>query len=105
MQALKALVIVMGVLIVAGLAVVVVTIYNRMQARTSTAGPTAEGGELPAFDRATVPVPAGCRVAGLQSAGDRLLLQLAGVAGCEQILVVDLRSGRLLGRLDLVATP
>lgn len=104
MQALKALVIVMGVLIIAGLAVIVVTIYNRMQARTASAGAAADG-ELPAFDRAAVPVPAGCRVAAMQPAGDRLLLQLAGIAGCEQILVVDLRSGRLLGRLDLVAAP
>jgi len=104
MQALKALVIVMGVLIIAGVTVVVVTIYNRMRASAPGSG-AAAGNELPSFDRATVPVPAGCRVAGLEPAGDRLLLQLAGVAGCEQILVIDLRSGRLLGRLDLVATP
>jgi len=100
MQALKALVIVMAVAIVAGLAVIGATIYNRIQARAQAAS-----GELPAFDRAAVPVPAGCRVAGLHPAGDRLLLQLEGIAGCQQILVVDLRSGRLLGRLDLAPAP
>ncbi len=104
MLALKALVIVMGVLIVAGLAVVGVTIYNRMQARAELSA-AADAGAPPAFDRATVPLPAGCRVAALHPAGERLLLQLEGIAGCQQILVVDLRSGRLLGRLDLTPAP
>ena len=106
MQALKALVIIMGVLIIAGLAVVVVTIYNRIQARSQvSASAAADEGAAPAFDRATIPIPAGCRVANIAPAGDRLLMQLEGSGGCDQILIVDLQSGRLLGRLDLVPAP
>src|SRR3546814_9069784 len=55
MQALKALVIVMGVLIVVGTTVVVVTIYNRMQ----TLGETApEPAAAPAPAVASSPTPA-----------------------------------------------
>lgn len=115
MQALKALVIVMGVLIVAGTTVVVVTIYNRMQklgeaapepaAAAATTGPTASMPAstvpLPVFGEAPVALPDGCRVVEMVPAGERLMLRLGSVARCNRILVLDLGSGAVLGSFDL----
>jgi hypothetical protein len=117
MQALKALVIVMGVLIVAGTTVVVVTIYNRMQtlgevapAPAATPAPTpapavasspTPAGPLPVFGDAPVAVPDGCRVVEMVPAGERLMLRLCRVARCNRILVLDLATGAVLGSFDL----
>jgi hypothetical protein len=112
-RALKTLVIVLGVLILAGTGVVIVTIANRLTA-TAPADTTASLAEsAPAermqaaasgFGTIDVPLPARCRVATAMPSGDRLVLQLAGNAeDCRQILVLDLASGRLLGRLNLVS--
>ena len=111
MQALKALVIFMGVLIVIGVAVVGVTIYNRMnrlgetppaaEAPAATPPATAADGTLPAFGDMSVPVPDGCRVVEMVPAGDRLLLRLGSGQRCNRILVVDLATGAPLGSIDL----
>lgn len=117
MQALKALVIIMGVLIVVGTTVVVVTIYNRMNrpaegvvgggdaapAPTATVPAEAPGTvPPPEFAPASVAIPDGCRVVEMVPAGERLLLRLGSIARCNRILVLDLGSGRLLGSIDLV---
>ncbi len=114
MQALKALVIVMGVLIVIGTTVVVVTIYNRMQtlgeaapepAAAATPGPPAAApaasAPLPVFREAPVALPDGCRVVEMVPAGERLLLRLGSIARCNRILVLDLGSGAVLGSFEL----
>ncbi len=114
MQALKALVIIMGVLIVAGTTIVVVTIYNRMTSRGESAPPAgaatvaptptpAAAGPLPRFGDASVPLPDGCRVVEMTPAGERLLLRLGSIARCNRILVVDLGTGALLGSIELAA--
>jgi hypothetical protein len=97
----------MGLLILAGTAVVIVTIAGRLGHGGGEASPpaassltTAPGG----FGTIDVPLPARCRVASATPSGDRLVLQLAGNAEeCRQIMVLDLASGRLLGRLNLVS--
>jgi hypothetical protein len=116
MQALKALVIFMGVVIVIGVAVVGVTIYNRMN-RLGEAAPMSEATvdsqaaapaaaatdvPLPAFGDMSVPVPEGCRVVEMVPAGDRLLLRLGSGQRCNRILIVDLATGTQLGSIDLV---
>lgn len=109
MQALKALVIVMGVLIVVGTTVVVVTIYNRMQTLGETApepaaapaSAAAPAGPLPVFGAAPVALPDGCRVVEMVPAGERLLLRLGSIARCNRILVLDLGTGATLGSFDL----
>lgn len=105
MQPLKILVIVMSVLILAGVVVVAVTVANRLT-KPASHQDTGEGGAAPrGFGSADLPIPHGCRVEGLHAAGERLIVQLAGGAGCNRILVVDVGTGRLLGRLDLVEAP
>jgi hypothetical protein len=91
MQALKALVIFMAVLIAAGMGLLVYGLVTR------TGGGEA-GGEVGDLD---LPVPEGCRIAGTELAGERLVIRLDGLAerDCQQVLVVDLASGRLLGRV------
>lgn len=105
MQALKALVIVMGVLIVIGTTVVVVTIYNRMQtlgeAAPEPAAAPAASAPLPVFREAPVALPDGCRVVEMVPAGERLLLRLGSIARCNRILVLDLGSGAVLGSFEL----
>jgi hypothetical protein len=109
-KALKTVVIVMGVLIVAGMAVVIITVANRLgrsgEASHDAAAPAASAMAVApgGFGTVDVPLPARCRVATATPAGERLVLQLAGNAEeCRQIMVLDLGSGRLLGRLNLVS--
>jgi hypothetical protein len=98
MKGLLALVIIMGVLIVVGLVVVVVTIANRM------GGPPAEvvaGPGAPAFGTADLPVPAGCQVIETAATDDRLILRLGSGDRCNQLLILDLATGKHLGTVRL----
>lgn len=97
MKLLVALVIIMGVLIVAGIVVIVVTIANRMGG-----GETAASRAAPEFATAELPVPAGCQVMETTTADDRLILRLGSGERCNQVLIVDMTTGRLLGTLRLV---
>jgi hypothetical protein len=103
-KALKTVVIVLGVLIVIGAGIVIVTIANRLTGGPSRPAEPAVAGAAPgAFGTVQVPLPARCRVQSATPSGDRLVLQLVGNADeCRQILVVHLGTGELLGRLDLV---
>ena len=97
MKGLLALVIVLGVLIVAALIVVIVTIVNRMGAsKETTAGTPA------AFDAVDVPVPAGCQVVETVTATGRLILRLGTGERCSQLIVIDLETGKQLGTVRLV---
>ena len=84
MRALKALVIGMGVLIAAGLAVVVVTVANR----------TLDGGKPPT--EATLALPTGAEVLETALDGDRVALRLRLADGTTAIHVFDLATGRRL---------
>lgn len=92
MQSLKALVIIMGLLIVAGLGLVVYGFAAR--------APDAVGGAA-GFGEVDLPLPAGCVIAASETAEGRLILRLDGPpeAGCQQVVVLDLDSGEVLGRV------
>jgi Family of unknown function (DUF6476) len=98
MKLLVALVIIMGVLIVAGLVVVVVTITNRMGAGNATGSRAAAA----PFAAADLPIPAGCEGKETTTTDDRLILRLGSGERCNQVLIVDLATGKLLGTLRLV---
>jgi len=100
MRPLVALVIIMGVLIVVGLVVVVVTIVNRMSGAPSAAATSAP----PSFGTVDLLVPAGCQVMETATADDRLILRLGSGDRCNQLLVVDMASGKLLGTLRIAPT-
>jgi len=102
LRALLALVIFMGVLIVAGMVVVGVTIANRLGKLDADDKPAAAAG---GFGEATVPVPAGCAIVETRPEGNRLIVRLGSGGRCDQVLVIDLRSGAVTGRLNFVPSP
>lgn len=89
MRALKILVVVMGVLIVAGVAVLLAVIAQRVG-----------GGGGVAAGAVVLDEPAGTAIVGSSLAGERLLLQLRG-GGTDRVVVIDLRTGRPAGRVGL----
>ena len=96
MRALKVLVAVMGVLLVAGFAVVVVTIVNR-----ASRSPGAETAKLASFGTKTVTLPADSLVLEVHGAGDRIVLRLELKDGSEMLLVLNAATGTELGRINL----
>jgi hypothetical protein len=87
---LKIAVVVMGVLIVAGVAVLAVALTQRVGTLVAagTAAPVV------------LDEPAGTHIAGVSALPDRLALTLQG-GGPDRVVVVDSRSGRVLGRVSL----
>jgi hypothetical protein len=100
-EVLKVVVIVMGVMILAGFAVVGVTIYNRLQAMASKT--EVEDGFGAGFGRVDVALPPGARLDRMTATGDRLLLWLETPQGI-QIRVLDLATGAERGVFRLGET-
>lgn len=89
MRALKILTVAMGVLILAGTAVIVGVIFHRAMS-PATLAPV----DL-ALDQ-----PAGTRIVGIAATQDRLALQLQG-GGADRVVLVDPRTGAVVGRIAL----
>ncbi len=101
MKSVKALVIVMGLLIVAGLGLLVYGMANQI---SGVAGPDAPSG----FDETIVSLPVGCSVIETRVDGDRLIVRTDGPLGyksCRQIIIFDLLSGEVLGRITFAPQP
>jgi hypothetical protein len=98
MRALKVLVVVLGVLLVAGFAVVVVTIMSRMGQRAT---PVSAAARAAPFGNTSVMLPENALVMEVQGAGDRILLRLDLADGTEMLLVLDAATGTELGRIKL----
>lgn len=88
MRALKMIMVVMGLLIVAGVAVLGVTISQRMST-PKLAAP------------AVLDEPEGTRIGNISTSGDRVVLLLQG-GGPDRIVVVDVRSGQVIAKTGLV---
>jgi len=108
MKALKVSVVLMGVLILAGLAVVAITVAKRggaPPAETARIAPPVApplAGAAPAgFGEATVTIPAGFAPVETRAEGDRMLIRLEGPGHAARILVIDLRTGHALGTVVL----
>jgi hypothetical protein len=87
MKALKVLVVVMGVLIVAGVVVLVVAMGQRLS------GPKLASPGL-------LDEPAGTHITQISASGDRLTLLLQG-GGPDRVVVVDLHQGQVMLRTGL----
>ncbi|HSO42058.1 MAG TPA: hypothetical protein VLR47_04320 [Rhodospirillales bacterium] len=109
MQAIKALVIGLGILIVAGIALLAYAFYSRManpefklmkaerqQQAASRASQRAEG-----FGQASLGLPEGCGVVEMQPDGKWLYLRIGPAGPCERIVIVDPTSGRVHGSLNV----
>ncbi len=112
MQALKALVILMGVLIVAGVGLLAYGLMTRTGEDGAEGGQASSGSETPRqsspleeFGTLELALPDGCVVAGSELSGDRLVVRFSGQVerGCQQVVVIDLASGRVLGRVKALS--
>jgi hypothetical protein len=87
MRALQALVIVMGVLIVAGLATIAITLVRR-------------GAALPAsMPDLTLTEPPGTHIATISALGPRLAVLLQG-GGPDRVVIID-ANGQVVGRIKV----
>ncbi len=104
MQALKLLVIVMGILILVGLALLVYGVTQRASERD---GGEAEPAAGEGFGEIAVPLPAGCTIAEARGEDGRLVVRLDGPAerGCQQVIVIDMDDGKVLGRVQATPQP
>lgn len=99
---------VMGIMIVVGLAVIGVTIAKRLSgAGEDTAAPTsvstaAVSAALGAPGALDVAIPARSRVVDVQSDGRRLVVRLVLSGGGTAILLLDADTGERLGLLTLI---
>jgi hypothetical protein len=87
------LVIVMGLLIVAGFVVIAAEIARRMSSASPPATPTA------AFAQ-NIALPSGAQVVSVSTAGDRIAVHVKAADGRSTLYIVDPRSGALLGTVD-----
>ena len=88
-RALMTAVVVMGVLIVAGVTILVVTAFRRLS--------------LPPISSAQLlDEPQGTHMQSVSAVGDRLAVLLLG-GGPDRIVLLDARSGKVVGRIGLVA--
>ncbi len=107
MKAVKAAVILMSILIVAGFGFVVYTIVARMMAGEPVLAGAKPGSEADidatGFGEVDLEVPVGCALDSVQLTGRRLLITLDGLEGqnCRQIIMMDASSGEILGRVRL----
>ncbi len=99
MAALKVLVIVMGVMLVAGVALLVVVIAGRVSHKAASTG-TAQP-----FAAAPIDIPAGARIEAISTGPDRVVLELTLADGNRELVVIDLATGRQLGTIPLRAAP
>ena len=91
LRAVKIATIAMGVLILLGTTVILVTIVKR-----TMSGPAAAE---KAF-AAVLDEPAGTGIAGIASVGDRLAVQLHG-GGTDRVVLINPVSGTIVGRVGL----
>ncbi len=115
MQALKALVIFLGVVIVAGIVVLAVTIGQRATklvaegsgdgngaTEVSADGPQAKAPQVKAkFGDREIDLPDGSEVIAMMAEEGRLMLRLRLANGRQRILVLDLATGKQLGSFRL----
>ncbi len=95
MRGLRVLVVVMGVMIVIGTAVLIAGIASKMshnQPAASAARP---------FATSAIDIPRGARIEAMTAAPNRLILDLALPDGERRLVVIDLATGARLGTIEL----
>ena len=90
---LKVLVIVMGLLIVAGFVVIAAEIARRMSTPNAGRSPATSFSER-------IALPPGGRVVSMTAVGDRLVVHIETQGGPATAYVVDPRNGGLLGTVE-----
>ncbi len=107
---LKVAVIVMGVLIVAGLVVIVMKISQKTGELAETMA--SDGADAPAataqpdaasfsLDLEQLGLDADARLLSMDVAGEKLVLRVQTGAGVERVVIVDVKSGAVVGEVAL----
>ena len=99
MRALKILVVVMGVMILVGVAALIAIIAGRLSRGGSG---TASS---PPFAASPIELPAGARIEAMSVGTDRLVLDIVLPDGARQLVIIDLATGRRLGAIPLRTVP
>ena len=96
MRSLKFLVLVMGVMLVGGFAILVALVAGKM----------LRGGNVPrSFANTTIDIPRGAEINVRTAGTDRLVLELVLPDGGRHLVIVDLTTGAHLGTITLRAQP
>jgi hypothetical protein len=94
MRALKILVVVMGIMLVGGLAALVAVIAGRLSHNRA-----------PRSFATAIDIPRGARIEAMATGADRLALDIILPEGGRQLLVIDLTTGSRLGTIELRTGP
>ncbi len=116
MQTVKAFVIFMGLLIAAGLGLLGYALIDRLAGEAGGGRDFGEAGSGRGFGEAgggrgfgevALSLPAGCVIAAAQASDGRLVLRTDGPLerGCQQVVVIDPDSGRVVGRIRAAPEP
>lgn len=97
MAALKVLVVVMGVLLVAGIVALGFGVNYRMSHPRAVASASSATAPL----ASTLDLPAGARVVGAEASGDRLVVRVDLGGGSEELIVVNLATGAPISTVTL----
>ena len=95
MRTLKVLVVVMGIMLIGGSAVLVAVIAGRLSHKGGT----------PRSFAAALDIPRGARIEAMAAGADRLVLAMVLPEGGRQLLVIDLTTGTRVGTVELRAAP
>lgn len=98
MQGLKALVFGMAALLLAGIGVLAWGLARHWQGAEMPAA--AGDADAQSFAAAQVPAPPGMRFEQMTATADRVLIRFSGAEG-ERIVVLDARSGRVTGTIQI----
>jgi hypothetical protein len=101
MRGLKIMVIVMGVMLVAGIAALGLGIAYRVNHPRGQAPSAPHAIISPNGTARTVMLPSGAKILGVQSDGGYVMIRLGLANGGEELILVDWQTGRRLSTLDL----
>ena len=107
MARLKTAIAVMSILLVGGTVVVIGTIIYRAmtyQSKSASTIPAQKAEKLQGFSKLDVEVERGTLVSQIEIDGDRMAVHVTKAAA-DEILIINIRSGELIGRVNLKEKP
>ena len=99
MRALKVLVIVMTVMILAGSLALIIVIAGRLSQSGAGTAPAQP------FAAAPIELPAGARIETIGVGSNHLVLEIVLPDGDRRLVIIDLATGRRLGAIPLHSAP
>ncbi len=107
MARLKTAIAIMSILLVGGTVVVIGTIIYRAmtyESKTASQIPAQKAAKVQGFSKLDVEVERGTLVSQIEIDGDRMAVHVTKAAA-DEILIIDIRSGELIGRVNLKEKP